>query len=121
MQPRYACCHFPTSKMSEQLLASEGPLICLAPWAGLIFALELNETSLNPCQVFAVVPGSPASLADAVLPGDEVRSSLPFKQCALSKTSCKRSCSIMHSRFLTLQSTAGDQRRWCRGRRKQFD
>ena len=40
---------------------------------GLIFALELNETDLKPNAVFAVVPGSPASLAGSVLPGDEVR------------------------------------------------
>lgn len=39
---------------------------------GLIFAYELDETDLEPCQVFAIVPGSPASLAGAVLPGDEV-------------------------------------------------
>ena len=41
---------------------------------GLIFALELNENDANlkPCQVFAVVPGSPASLMGSVLPGDEV-------------------------------------------------
>jgi hypothetical protein len=41
---------------------------------GLIFALELSEsdTDLKPCQVFTVVPGSPASLVGAVLPGDEV-------------------------------------------------
>ena len=39
---------------------------------GLVFALELNETELRPCQVFFVVPGSPASLVGAVLPGDEV-------------------------------------------------
>ena len=39
---------------------------------GLIFALEVENTNLKPTQVFAVVPGSPASLVASLLPGDEV-------------------------------------------------
>ena len=87
--------------------------------AGLIFALELNDTSLNPCQVFAVVPGSPASLADAVLPGDQVSSFLKsrWKMCPKLRLPANL---LLHDRS-NATTTAGDRRGWRRGGRKQFD
>jgi hypothetical protein len=58
----------PSSQMSKySLCASDGFSHTRPSSARLLFALELNDTSLNPCQVFAVVPGSPASIVDTVL------------------------------------------------------